>query len=225
MKKKRWQIRFLLLTMGYAAFLVLFAGERVREAAVREGEAKPVKCLALTFDDGPHQELTPLLLDGLKERGAKASFFLIGENISGQEAVVKRIKAEGHLIGNHSFRHVQLTKVGVDQVCRDLEQTAVLIEEITGQKPGYVRPPYGAWNDELECCMDLTTVLWNVDSMDWKNQNPHVIAEQVCRSVKDGDIILMHDIFPASVEAALMIIDRLSEEGWEFVTVNELMVD
>lgn len=194
------------------------------EAAGRQGETDR-KAVALTFDDGPHETWTPALLDGLKERGVKASFFLMGENIEGKEEIVKRMAEEGHLIGNHSYRHVQLTKAGVDEVCASFEKTGDIIEALTGERPQYVRPPYGDWNEELECRTNLTTVLWNVDSMDWSYKNCSQIVNKVCREVEDGDIILMHDIFRSSQEAALEIVDRLTKEGWRFVTVDELMVD
>lgn len=181
--------------------------------------------VALTFDDGPHQTCTPALLDGLKQRGVKATFFLMGENIAGKEELVQRMQADGHLIGNHSYRHIQMTKEGAEQACAEIEQTEQLIQSITGKRPEYLRPPYGAWNEQLECRVNLTTVLWNVDSLDWKFQNTKRIVRRVEKDVKGGDIILMHDIFPTSVEAALQIVDDLQAQGYEFVTVEELLVD
>ena len=186
--------------------------------------AQPLQ-VALTFDDGPHQTCTPALLDGLKQRGVKATFFLMGENIAGKEALVQRMQEEGHLIGNHSYRHIQMTKEGAEQACAEIEQTEEIIRSITGSRPEYLRPPYGAWNEQLECRVNLTPVLWNVDSLDWKLQNTERIVRQVEKDVKSGDIILMHDIFKPSVEAALRIVDDLQKQGYEFVTVEELMVD
>ena len=186
--------------------------------------AQPLQ-VALTFDDGPHQTCTPALLDGLKQRGVKATFFLMGENIAGKEALVQRMQEEGHLIGNHSYRHIQMTKEGAEQACAEIEQTEEIIRSITGSRPEYLRPPYGAWNEQLECRVNLTPVLWNVDSLDWKLQNTERIVRQVEKDVKIGDIILMHDIFKTSVEAALRIVDDLQKQGYEFVTVEELMVD
>ena len=186
--------------------------------------AQPLQ-VALTFDDGPHQTCTPALLDGLKQRGVKATFFLMGENIAGKEALVQRMQEEGHLIGNHSYRHIQMTKEVAEQACAEIEQTEEIIRSITGSRPEYLRPPYGAWNEQLECRVNLTTVLWNVDSLDWKLQNTERIVRQVEKDVKSGDIILMHDIFKTSVEAALRIVDDLQKQGYEFVTVEELMVD
>ena len=186
--------------------------------------AQPLQ-VALTFDDGPHQTCTPALLDGLKQRGVKATFFLMGENIAGKEALVQRMQEEGHLIGNHSYRHIQMTKEGAEQACAEIKQTEEIIRSITGSRPEYLRPPYGAWNEQLECRVNLTTVLWNVDSLDWKLQNTERIVRRVEKDVKSGDIILMHDIFKTSVEAALRIVDDLQKQGYEFVTVEELMVD
>ena len=140
--------------------------------------AQPLQ-VALTFDDGPHQTCTPALLDGLKQRGVKATFFLMGENIAGKEALVQRMQEEGHLIGNHSYRHIQMTKEGAEQACAEIEQTEEIIRSITGSRPEYLRPPYGAWNEQLECRVNLTPVLWNVDSLDWKLQNTERIVRQV----------------------------------------------
>ena len=193
-------------------------------SAMQSSAVRPLQ-VALTFDDGPHQTCTPALLNGLKQRGVKATFFLMGENIAGKEPLVQRMQAEGHLIGNHGYRHIQMTKEEAEQACADIEQTEKLIQSITGKRPEYLRPPYGDWNEQLECRVNLTTVLWNVDSLDWKFQNTDRIVRRVEKDVKDGDIILMHDIFSTSVEAALRIVDDLQKRGYEFVTVEELLVD
>lgn len=181
--------------------------------------------IALTFDDGPDDVYTAKLLDGLKERGIHATFFLMGQKIKGNEALVERMHEEGHLIGNHSYSHIPLTKAGTEAVCLAVEQTSDMIEEITGARPQYIRPPYGDWNDELECRMDMTTVLWSVDSLDWKLLSKNAVVKRVLKEAEDGDIILMHDIFPSSVSAALEIVDALTREGYTFVTINELLID
>ncbi|MCB7320231.1 polysaccharide deacetylase family protein [Lacrimispora sp. 210928-DFI.3.58] len=190
-----------------------------------EPDRKVDRCIALTFDDGPHPVCTPKLLDGLKERGVHATFFLMGQNIEGNEAIIKRMQEEGHLIGNHSYSHVQLSKAGTGAVCRAVDDTSRLIEEITGERPRYLRPPYGDWREELECQVDLTTVLWSVDSLDWKLRNSDRIVKRVLKDAEEGDIILMHDIFPTSVSAALRIVDELKDRGYTFVTVDELLID
>ena len=188
-------------------------------------EAGRQKMVALTFDDGPHKSCTPKLLDGLKERGVHATFFLMGQSIPGNEDLVRRMQEEGHLIGNHSYSHIQLTHAGEEKVCRAVEETEELIKSITGSRPQYLRPPYGDWNENLECRVDLTTVFWTVDSLDWKLKNTEKVVRRVEKSVDDGAIILMHDIFPTSVEAALRIVDDLKAQGYVFVTVDELMID
>ena len=196
----------------------------MQSSAVASRQPSAVQSSAV-FDDGPHQTCTPALLNGLKQRKVKATFFLMGENIAGKEPLVQRMQAEGHLIGNHGYRHIQMTKEEAEQACADIEQTEKLIQSITGKRPEYLRPPYGDWNEQLECRVNLTTVLWNVDSLDWKFQNTDRIVRRVEKDVNDGDIILMHDIFPTSVEAALRIVDDLQKRGYEFVTVEELLVD
>ena len=179
------------------------------------------KVVALTFDDGPHSVYTKKLLEGLKKRGIKVTFFLMGSNIEGNEELVRQMKQDGHLIGNHGYRHVQMT----EKVRESVEKTGKIIEEIIGEEPEYLRPPYGDWNEELAEKMDLTPVFWSVDSLDWKYQNTPKITSRVLKEVEDGDIILMHDIFPTSVESALEIVDTLQEQGYTFVTADELIID
>lgn len=183
------------------------------------------KYIALTFDDGPHPEYTVRLLDGLKERGVRASFFLIGQNIEGNEEIVKRMYEEGHLIGNHSQNHMQLTKENAEAACRQIEATNQKIYEVTGQTPEYIRPPFGSWSEELECMVPMTVTLWDIDPLDWKTQNKDKIVSHVLKYAEDGGIILLHDVYGTSVDAALEIVDRLSERGYNFVTVEDVLID
>lgn len=205
--------------MGNSHYITVDNGKEIMKEPPFE------KMVALTFDDGPHELCTPKLLDGLKSRGVHATFFLMGENIAGNEDLVLRMKEEGHLIGNHSYRHIQLTKAGEDAVCESIEKTETIISDITGDRPQYLRPPYGDWNEELECRLNLTTVFWTVDSLDWQLQNTSKIVSRVLKRTGNSDIILMHDIFPTSVESALQIVDALQARGYTFVTVDELMID
>ncbi|MDO4296386.1 MAG: polysaccharide deacetylase family protein [bacterium] len=188
-------------------------------------EAIHPKQVALTFDDGPHGEFTPLLLDGLKERGVKATFFLMGKNIEGNEEIVKRMQQEGHLIGSHSYQHLKMTKEKEEDALAEISKNSRLIASITGQYPTYLRPPYGDWNEHLENEVPMTTVFWSVDSLDWKYQNIEKTVQQILKDTEEGDIILMHDIFETSVEAALEVIDRLEEQGYTFVTVDEMLIE
>lgn len=197
-------------------------GGRSLAASVSEPEPKVV---ALTFDDGPNSQYTDKLLDGLKERGVRASFFLIGECIEGNQETVKRMNEEGHLIGVHCMRHTDLTKKKIDDACAELNETRQMITDVTGKEPEYMRPPYGSWNDALSEHVSMEPVFWNVDSVDWKLQNTSRIVKKVVKDTKDGDIILMHDEFPTSVDAAFQIIDNLMAKGYTFVTVDELTID
>lgn len=221
---------FLLLTTDlFLSALFLKNGhtdtEKIFSLPVISKTAGTPKYIALTFDDGPSRKYTPILLDGLKERGVQATFFLMGKNIEGEEDIVKRMSEEGHLIGNHSYEHIQLTKAGAKAVCEAVEHTQEQIEAITGKRPEYIRPPYGDWNEELEEEIGMTPVLWSLDSLDWKLKDTGKIIRQVLKDVKDGDIILLHDIFPSSVEAALELIDILQKEGYVFVTADELLIE
>lgn len=199
--------------------------EKIFSLPVLSKAAGQPKYVALTFDDGPSRKCTSVLLDGLKERDVHATFFLMGKNIEGNEDIVKRMSDEGHLIGNHSYEHIQLTKAGPEAVCEAVEHTQKQIEAITGKRPEYIRPPYGDWNEELEEEIGMTPVLWSVDSLDWKLKDTGKILHRVLKDVKDGDIILLHDIFSSSVEAALELIDILQKEGYVFVTADELLIE
>ena len=181
--------------------------------------------IALTFDDGPHAVYTPKLLDGLKKRGIHATFFLIGKNIEGNEELVKRIQEEGHLIGSHTYNHVQLNKLSESKARDEVLKGCNKIYETTGTYSSFVRPPYGAWKKNLDFCITMIPVSWNVDSLDWKTQNTEKIVKRVVKDVEEGDIILMHDIYASSVEAALRIVDILQEKGYKFVTVDELLLE
>ena len=194
--------------------------ESVEESGVKE---KP--SIAITFDDGPSDRYTGRLLDGLKERNVKASFFLIGENAEENSELVERIYKEGHLIGNHTYSHVQMTHLSEEEAVREIEMTDQVISAITGEHVAYMRPPFGAWQRELEVKMEVLPVLWSVDPLDWMTENVDEIVSKVVTEAEEGDIILLHDCYSSSVEAALRIVDFLQKEGYEFVTVDRLLLD
>lgn len=202
--------------------------EDVREACgYVSASATPVEApkIALTFDDGPSTAWTPALLDGLKERGVKATFFLIGENADKNPEIVKRMAEEGHLIGNHTYHHVELTKVSENEARLELADTSAVIVRITGKEPEYMRPPFGAWQRKLEQEIRMLPVLWTIDPLDWTTENPDEIVNKVVTEAEENDIILLHDCYKSSVEAGLRIVDILQEEGFVFVTVDELLLN
>lgn len=182
------------------------------------------KKVALTFDDGPHPKYTQQLLDGLKERNVKATFFVVGKNAEAYPDIIKRMYAEGHLIGNHTYNHVQLNSLCTKDSCNEIIKTNEVLYNITGEYPQFIRPTFGEWDKSLECDTDMIPVLWSVDTLDWTMENVDKIVRNGTKNVHDGDIILMHDYYKSSVTAALRIIDKLQSEGYEFVTVDDLIL-
>lgn len=183
------------------------------------------KVVAITFDDGPRKDTTAKLLDGLKERNVRATFFVIGKNVSGNEEIIKRMSDEGHLIGNHTFNHVQLTAIPENSAINEIDSTNQVIKNITGECPRYMRPPYGFITKKVEEEFEMECVLWSVDPCDWECKDCNIIVKKVVNNIKSGDIILMHDIYESSVVAALEIIDQLKEKGYVFVTVDQILLD
>lgn len=190
-----------------------------------EIENMQIKRVALTFDDGPHPKYTKKLLDGLKERGIKATFFVTGENAGLYRDIIERMHREGHLIGNHTYSHMQLSDNNRDKFEKELIKTNELIKSVTGEDVEFVRPPYGTWDKSFEKKLNMFPVLWDVDSLDWCTFDSAHVARDVLANTKEEDIILMHDCYDTTVEAALMIADELINRGFSFVTVDEILFD
>ena len=204
--------------MGY-----IFLYENSQKAVNASTYTEERKTVAITFDDGPHYKNTKLLLDGLRERDVKATFFLVGNRIAGNEDLILQMHKDGHLIGNHTYSHANLTGIPESEVLGEVTKTNVIIEGITGEKVQYLRPPCGYWNDSLQKKINMKKVLWTVDPKDWQATNVTQVVNAVMLDVEDGDIILLHDIYSSSVVAALEIVDRLLDMGYEFVTVDEIL--
>ncbi len=184
---------------------------------------KDVKKVSLTFDDGPHPIYTEQILDGLKERGVKATFFITGSHAEQYPEIVKRIYEEGHVIGNHTYSHMQLKAGNKRKFVKELQETSKVIEEITGQETLYVRPPYGEWDKDLEKELNMFPVFWTVDPLDWCSTDASCVVAEVVGKIKDNDIILLHDEYETTRVASLAIIDQLQQKGYEFVTVDEIL--
>jgi peptidoglycan-N-acetylglucosamine deacetylase len=183
-----------------------------------------VKCVALTFDDGPGP-CTGQLLDTLADHGARATFFDIGQNAAASPGLVRRQHEEGHEIGNHSWSHPDLTRLPPEEVRAQLDRTSRAIEDATGRPPALLRPPYGARNDAVaqqagQAGMPL--ILWNVDTEDWKYRDSDHVTNAVLSTVQPGSVVLMHDIHETTVAAVPGILDALAGQGYHFVTVSEL---
>lgn len=199
--------------------------ETVKESEEESEKQEQKKKIALTFDDGPHPQYTPEMLSVLKERNVKATFFLLGEEVEKYPEIVKQLQEEGHVVGNHSYKHEQLSKLTMEQACKQVNRTNDLIYDITGVYPSYLRPPFGDWHEKLDCEVNMVEVLWDVDTLDWSSKNHASIVQKVINNVKENDIILMHDGYETSVTAAREIIDTLQKQGYEFVTVDEILFD
>lgn len=187
--------------------------------------AREPKKIALTFDDGPHPVYTEQMLELLEKEQVPATFFLLGQNVELYGDLVKEISDEGHLIGNHTYHHVQITTLPAEQAYEEIEKTSRLIEELTGKGTEYVRPPFGTWNDGLESKLNLIPVMWTIDTLDWTTENVDRIVDQVVKNAEENDIILMHDSYKSTVQAVERIITLLEADGFEFVTVDEVIMD
>ncbi|WP_312943241.1 polysaccharide deacetylase family protein [Oscillibacter sp.] len=205
------------------AALLFVCREDVAVPATAWAELSETKFVALTFDDGPSDNTTGRLLDGLRERGASATFFLVGSRISGNEKLVRRMRDEGHQIGNHSWDHKELKDMPVAVLGGEIDSTDELLLTVCGEGDYWIRPPYGLLDKGGRGKVSKPLILWSVDPEDWKLRNADKVTAHVMKHVQPGDIILLHDIYPASVDAAFKIIDALEKQGYEFVTVKELL--
>ena len=181
------------------------------------------KYVALTFDDGPSGRYTRTLLDGLYDRGAKATFLLCGYRIKDYPDIAQRIFDEGHEIGLHGYSHDSMKSMSRRTIAQELMDTENLLPE--GCRPVFLRPPGGFSTDSVRQVAEargLAILHWSVDPKDWEIHNKKAIEKAVLEQVKDGDIILLHDMTMSSVEAALAIVDELLQQDYEFVTVSEL---
>ena len=184
---------------------------------------KHKKVVALTFDDGPDGNTTPQALDILAKYKIKATFFVQGKNIAGNEAILKRMQAEGHEVGNHSWNHPVLTQLSLEDAKKQITDTEAAITNVLGKSSKLMRPPYGAISDDIRNSLDLSFIMWDVDSLDWKSKNEAAILTEIQRQATDGSIILMHDIHQTSVNALPNVIEYLQGQGYSFVTVSELL--
>ncbi|GAB6105951.1 hypothetical protein JCM17039_27050 [Blautia glucerasea] len=182
---------------------------------------KEKKYVALTFDDGP-SSFTNRLLDCLEKNKAKATFFMVGKEIEYFSDEVKRMKNLGCELGNHTYSHADLTGLSPEDISSEIGAVDNLLMELTGQGASVVRPPYGSVNSTVKSVVGTPMILWSIDTLDWESQDPQKIAEIVRSQAEDGSIILLHDIFSTSVDAAEIFIPEMIKEGYQFVTVHEL---
>lgn len=181
------------------------------------------KYVALTFDDGPKRGTTDVLLDGLRERGASATFFLVGEQAQYYPDLILRMQQEGHQVGNHTWSHTRLEGVQPPVIQNEVGRMEAFLHGVLGGSGYWLRPPYGQVTEGAEKNLNVPMVKWSVDPRDWESRDTEQVLRNMLRSVQENSIILLHDIYPSSVEAALRLIDILGTQGYCFVTVEELL--
>ncbi|HZK39826.1 MAG TPA: polysaccharide deacetylase family protein [Clostridia bacterium] len=178
--------------------------------------------IALSFDDGPNKKTTIPILDMLKKYNSAATFFVLGNRVSNNADILKRMLEEGSEIGNHSYNHKELTKLSSVELMDQITKTQNAVIAATGITPKLMRPTYGSYDDNLKSNVGMPLVLWSVDPLDWKSRDAKKVTDHVLSNVKDGDIILMHDIYDSTAEAVRMLIPQLIGRGYQLVTVSEL---
>ncbi len=194
--------------------------------APRTGASCPGgRCVAITFDDGPGAH-TMRLLDILDQRGAKATFFVIGSKVDAQAGVLRRMQTSGHQIGNHTWSHPSLTRLSLAGIRQEIGDTNAAIQRAIGYTPKIVRPPYGATSQTVNTelgRLGMSSVLWSVDTRDWADRNSSIVCSRAVANARPGAIILLHDIHVTSVNAIPCILDALSRQGYGFVTIDMLL--
>jgi peptidoglycan/xylan/chitin deacetylase (PgdA/CDA1 family) len=185
------------------------------------------KYVALTFDDGPHQVLTPRLMDILKKSNSKATFYVMGVKAALHPYILERAVSEGHEVANHVWDHPVLTKINPKELASQLSRTSEAIRAATSQDPKTMRPPYGLTNrrnnDMIYGQKGMTVIQWSIDTIDWQHPKPEVIVERVMSKVKNGDILLCHDIHANTINAMPALVAALKKEGYELVTASTLV--
>lgn len=183
--------------------------------------------IAMTFDDGPSQKLTPKLLDLLAARHIKATFFVLGQNVAEFPEITARAAKEGHEIASHSWSHPELTRMSDEAVRSQLKRTDDAIKDAIGKRPTLMRPPYGSLSARQKRWIHqefgYDIILWDVDPYDWKRPGPITVCNRILRETRAGSIVLSHDIHPGTIEAMPSTFDQLEAKGFKFVTVSELI--
>ena len=194
--------------------------DRIRESKYFENK----KLVALTFDDGPSYSKTDRLIDELDKRNARVSFFMLGQLANRQKDLVKKVYNHGHTIGSHSYDHKNLIKLDDEQLSYEIDSTNKILSNIIGDDIRFMRPPYGSYNHDILEKTNMAFILWNVDTLDWKYRDAEKVRDYIVENASDGDIIILHDIHSTSIDGALMAIDILKEQGFEFVSLDEMLV-
>ena len=180
------------------------------------------KMIALTFDDGPGVKATARILAALEKVGGRATFFMLGENAAAHPDLARQVAQAGHLVGTHTNSHKSLIRLTAQEMLQEVELSLNNIQKATGVRPAILRPPYGNVNDLVKETLDLPLVNWSVDTRDWDSRDAQKVYDHILANVRDGDIVLMHDIYDSTAEAVEMVLPELVKRGYQLVTVEEL---
>lgn len=182
---------------------------------------KGKKLIAFTFDDGPSKN-TPKLLDALDKYNARVTFFVVGNRVASYSDTLKRAYMMGNQIGSHSYSHANLVKLSDKEVKSEISKANDAVKKVTGAVPDIIRPPYGSTDARVKKLCGVPSIIWNVDTLDWKTRNKDKVYDAIIKSAHDGAVVLMHDLYETSVDGAIAAMDKLSKEGYAFVTINEM---
>jgi len=195
--------------------------ETTQDAAGRVIDpAKPM--VALTIDDGPYAPVGNRILDCLAEHGAKATFYMVGNRCSSYVEEMQRIAADGHELGNHTYSHKYLVNLGAEGIQREIQRGAEAIQTASGVAPATVRLPGGLKNSTVLANVHAPMIMWSIDTLDWKTKDAQSTVDAVLNKVKDGDIILIHELYQATADAVVQLVPALIERGYQLVTVSEI---
>ena len=184
---------------------------------------KGKKLIAITFDDGPAGAAsTGKLLDNLDKYNARVTFFVVGNRVANHASILKREYEMGNQVASHSFTHANLAKLSESGIKDELDKTNEAIKKVIGVEPTCIRPPYGSLNDTVKKAANMHIITWSIDTLDWKNKNADTVCNNIVSKAFDGAIVLLHDLYPTSVDGALKAMEILKDQGYAFVTVEEM---
>lgn len=221
------KLKYILL-LPIILLIIFFGTYKKKEIIPKEEQPKKIniyenkKLIAFTFDDGPSKN-TSYLLDELDKRNAKVSFFVVGQMINNNKDTLKKAYEKGHTIGIHSYSHKNFKTLNKNQLLKEINNTNKLVSEITNEQPKYLRPPYGSYNKLTQKETNMPIILWSLDTLDWKKRNTELIYQEIINNVKEGDIILLHDLYKESIDATLKAMDYLEKQDYAFVSIDELI--
>lgn len=209
------------VSAGVGQFLTMYRYRRIGETNPEEVDPT-APMVAFTFDDGPSQKGTPRILNALSANYSHATFFVVGRQTEQFPDLLQAILANGCEIGNHTADHKNLTELSNGDIAQQLGAVDESVKTATGEETTVIRPPYGAYDDNVLAVLDKPVILWDVDSEDWDSRNAQTVCDKVLSEVKDGDIILMHDIYESTAEAVELLLPQLKERGFQVVSVSEM---